>query len=117
MLKCPVCGRQITVRRGSFACPWCNAKLRLPGTSRLEWSAIGVVVIFVPFLIARWLVPPEYAPLFGGLLVLVLVVPISAVLGYLRGTFSPPKVQRDSGWPDDGTILHITSPPEPPKES
>ena len=32
-----------------------------------------------------------------------------------RVLFFPPKLRRDAGWGDEGTILHITSPPEPPE--
>ncbi len=117
MLKCPVCARHIKVQQGSFVCPWCKAKLRWPETSLLEWVVLGIVLMWAPFLIAFRLWPVEYAPWLGGLLALVLAIPISALWGFLRGTFFPSKVQRDSGWADDGTILHITPPPDPTKES
>ena len=116
MLKCPVCARHIKVQQGSFVCPWCKAKLRWGKAGVLEWSIVGVILMWVPFLIAFWLFPVEYAPWLGGLLVGLLVVPLSAILGFLRGTFFPSKVQRDSDWGDGGAVLHITPPPEPPKE-
>jgi hypothetical protein len=43
--------------------------------------------------------------------------PIVFVFIWVRVKIFPSEVKRDSGWPDDGTILHITSPPEPPKDS
>ena len=119
MPSCPACGRQIRkgdLHYGSLACPWCKEKLRWPRASRLELSILGVVAIFVPFLVADWLGPRDYAPLLGGVLVLLLAAPIGAAWGLLRALLFPRKLQRDAGWFDEGTILHITSPPEPPKE-
>lgn len=117
MLRCPSCRRQIKVHWGTFPCPWCREKLRWDlGLCLVECSLLGVLLIFVPFLIAFWVWPGENAPWLGGLLALILEVPIIAVFIFVRIAFFPSEVQRDSGWPDDGTILHITSPPQPPKE-
>ena len=120
MVKCPVCGWQMRkgeLHRGSFACPGCKAKLRLPDPSRLEYSIIGAVGIIVPFLLANLLRPRKYAPLFVAVLIPLLAVPIGAAWGLVRALFFPRKLQRDSGWFDEGTILHITAPPKPPKDS
>jgi uncharacterized protein YbaR (Trm112 family) len=119
MLKCPVCRREIKVRQGSFACPWCKEKLDWPEASRLEETAIVVLGTIVPFLVPYLLGARGLNVLLYGL---VLFVPVCAAVavawGLLRGTLFPPKVRRHvAGWPDEGTILHITAPPEPPKES
>ena len=116
MLKCPCCGRQIKVLRGTFPCQWCGEKLHWDlGLSLLECSLLGVMLLFVPFLIAFWAWPVEDAPWLGGLLCLLFAAPIGAVFIFVKVAFFPSEVKRDSGWPDDGTIPHITSPPEPPK--
>jgi hypothetical protein len=120
MFKCPVCGgrvRRLDLRRQSFSCPWCKEKLCWSdGFSRLEFSIFGAVLVFGPFVIAAWLWPGENAPWLGGVLCLVLAFPFSFLYGVLRFIFYPPRLRRDSGWPDEGTILHITGPPGPPNE-
>jgi hypothetical protein len=118
MLRCPSCRRQIKVHWGTFPCQWCREKLHWDlGLAVVECSLLGVLLFVVPFLIALRLEPGEDAPLLAGLLALILEVPILTVFIFVRVTFFPSELQRDSGWPDDGMILHITSPPQPPKES
>jgi hypothetical protein len=118
MLKCPCCKRQIKVIWGTFPCPWCGEKLHWDlGLTLLECSILGVLIFVVPSVIAFWLWPVDYAPWLAPLLVLLLDFPISFVFIFVRLRFFPSEVKRDSGWPDDGMILHITNPPEPPKES
>ena len=116
---CPACGRQMRIselHHGSLACPWCKEKLRLPTLSRLELSILGGATIIVTVIISFWLPHEQYAPLYVIPLFPLVGAGIFAAWGIFRGFFFPCKLQRDHGWPDDGTILHITSPPEPPKE-
>ena len=118
MLKSPSCRRQIKVLWGTFLCRWCGEKLHWDlGLFLVECSLLGVIALFVPCLIAWWVLPGEDAPRLAGLLALLLEVPICAVFIFVRVAFFPSPVKKDSGWPDDGTILHITSPPQPPKDS
>jgi len=119
MPDCPACGRQ--VRRGdshygSLACPWCKEKLRLPRASRLELSIVGGATTIAAILVSHRLPHQKYAPLYVGVLIPILSVVIGAAWGLFRGLFFPRKLQRDSGWFDEGTILHITAPPEPPNK-
>jgi hypothetical protein len=110
--------RKGELRRGSFACPGCKKKLRWPEPSRLEVSAIGVAAAFAPFLVAYLLgAGGVNVLLYGLLLLLPLAYAIGAALGILRVLLFPVKLQRDAGWLDEGTILHITTPPDPPDES
>lgn len=118
MLRCPACGRQIRVICGTFPCLWCGEKLRWDsGFTVAACVLLGIMLFLVPNLIAFWMWPADKACWLGPLLVFVLCVPITLVFGFIRGAFFPSPVKKDSGWQDDGTILHITSPPEPPKES
>jgi hypothetical protein len=117
MLNCPVCGFQMRkgdLHRGSFPCPGCNARLRWPESSRLELLAVSVAAVIVAFVVAYRLGPLEYAPLIGAVLVPVLGIPIGVAYGILRVLLFSLKLQRDSRWPDEGTVLHITGPPDPP---
>ena len=118
--KCPACGRQVRrgdLHRGSLACPWCKEKLYWPGPRRLELSVVGAFTIIAAFLISYRLRPQEYAPLYVGMLIPILSVGFGAAWGLVRGFLFPRKLKRDAGWPDEGTILPITTPPEPPRES
>ncbi len=120
MPKCPVCRRQIKVHPGSFACPWCNEKLDWPEASRIEESGVVVVAfLIVPFVVAYLLgARGENVLIYGLLLMLPVGAAVAAAMGLLRGTFFPRKLRRHiEGWPDEGTILHITTPPAPPKDS
>ncbi len=118
MVMCPACGRPVRsldLRRPRFACPWCKESLSWSwGLSRLECAFSGVLVIFGPIVIAFWLWPGERAPLAGGLLSVLLVVPITFVYFLIRLILVRPTLRRDSGWLDEGTVLHITRPPRPP---
>jgi uncharacterized protein YbaR (Trm112 family) len=117
MLKCPVCRRQIKVHHGTFACPWCNEKLDWPEASRLEESAVVVIAfLIVPLLVAYLLGGRGVNVLLYGLvLFLPLGSAVAVAMGLLRGTLFPRKLRRHvAGWPDEGTILHITDPPGPP---
>jgi hypothetical protein len=97
---------------------WCGEKLRWDlGFSLLECALLGILIMWLPFVIAFWVWPTDYAPWLGGLLVLILEIPITVVFVLIRVVFFPSPVKKDSGWPDDGTILHITNPPEPPRKS
>jgi hypothetical protein len=58
-----------------------------------------------------------YALALGLLLAVPVGFAIAAVYALISGTFFPPKVRRHAaGWLDEGTIPHITNPPEPPKD-
>ena len=91
--------------------------LLVVGLSRLECAFLGVLVIFGPIVIAAWLWAGERSPLAGGLLSLLLAAPIGFLYTLIRLILVRPKLRRDSGWLDEGTILHITSPPRPPEDS
>jgi hypothetical protein len=67
------------------------------GLTLVERSLLGVIEWVVPFLIAFWMWPVDYAPLLGGVLALLLAVPISFVYFFIRITFFPSEVRRDSG--------------------
>jgi hypothetical protein len=120
MIKCPVCGRQLRkgeLRHGTFACPGCKEMLDLPGPSRLEMTILVLGTIIASTLVAYLLGARAYALAFGFLLAPVFGVPIFAVLGFLRGALFPRQVRRHvPGWPDEGTILHITAPPDRPEK-
>jgi hypothetical protein len=118
MPSCPACGHQVRpsdLPRGSFPCPWCKEKLRLPGTSRVELSIIAGATLIVSFDVLSRLGPRPFT-----LFLLVVGAPILQVgfrltWAIFRILFFPQKLRRDAGWGDEGTILHITSPPEPPE--
>jgi hypothetical protein len=119
--KCPVCAykmRNGDIHRGPFPCPGCNQKLQGLEPSRLEESVFVVAGIIISFVIAYKFGPHNaYVVLIGLVLAPVLAIPMGAAYGILRILFFPLKIYKDDGWPDEGTILHITSPPEPPKGS
>ena len=120
MLKCPVCGWQLRkgeFRMGTFACPRCKTLLDLPEFGTREAIPITFVAIIASVLIAYTLGAGTYVLAIGLLLAIPLAFAIFAVYAFIWGTFFPPKVRRHVvGRPDEGTIPHITNPPEPPKE-
>lgn len=110
--------RRGELRMGTFACPGCKALLDLPEFGRLEVIALAFVSIFVSILVGYLLGVRAYFLTLGFLLAVPVAYAIAAVYGLLWAIFFPPKVRRHViGWADEGTIPHITSPPEPPKES
>lgn len=122
MVTCPVCGWQMRkgeLRRGSFSCPGCKEKLHWPEPSRLEESAIVVAFVVVPFLVPYLLgARGENVVFYGLVLLLPLGSAVAVAMGLLRALLFPRKLQRHAaGWLDEGTILHITSPPDPPNDS
>ena len=122
MVTCPVCGWQMRkgeLRRGSFSCPGCKEKLHWAEPCRLEVSATVVAIAVVPFLVPYLLgARGVNVLLYGLVLLLPLGSAVAVAMGVLRALLFPRKLQRHvAGWPDEGTILHITSPPDPRKES
>ena len=122
MVSCPVCGWQMRkgeLRRGSFSCPGCKEKLHWAEPCRLEVSATVVAIAVVPFLVPYLLgARGGNVLLYGLVLLLPLGSAVAVAMGVLRALLFPRKLQRHAaGWPDEGTILHITSPPDPRKES
>jgi hypothetical protein len=118
--KCPACGygmRNREIHRGPFPCPGCNQKLQGLEPSRFEQSVFVVAGIIISLVIAYEFGPHnEYAVLVGLILAPVLAIPMGAAYGTLRILFFPLKVYKEDGWPDEGTILHITPPPGRPEK-
>ena len=109
--------RRGELRLGTFACPGCKALLDLPEFGSREVIVIAFVAIAASILVAYLLAGGAYAPAVGLLLAGPVTIAIAAICGFVWGTFFPSKVRRHViRWPDEGTILHITSPPDPPKE-
>jgi hypothetical protein len=115
MLRCPACKRELKVIRGTFPCPWCGVKLQWDwGITFPECCLLGFLTFFIPYGMAVMTWPEK--PWFGPLIVWALEIPMTVVFIWVRVRFFPSEVKRDSGWPDDGGIPHITPPPEPPKD-
>ena len=110
MLKCPVCGWEMQtgdIRRGAFACPGCNERLRMQGPATTGLAMIGsaAVAIIIPYLTGA----QGYDFVLEAVIVYFLVLSGAAALG--GSLFA--KLERDPG-ADDGTILHLKGPPDPP---
>jgi hypothetical protein len=108
--RCPVCTREVPrglIRRGTFLCPTCKERLRVPRVSRLAVT---------PVLLGGWLFAfllPYLMGLQGNRLLaatIVLLTPAGlaacALVGALRG-YLRPRLERDPVG-DVGEILHIT---------
>lgn len=100
------------MRRQKFPCPWCGVKLRRDfRLTFLDCFLLGILGFFVPYGIAVDTWPTK--PWLWLFVVVIVAIPITIVFVGVRVVFFPPELKRDSGWVDDGTILHITTPPEP----
>lgn len=117
MLKCPVCQRRMVVNTRYLSCPWCGAKLRFPRPTRIEYGLVGVISIFASVALASYLVSGITVLFVVAAICLPLTASIAWVAGIILGTLFPRKLRRDEGWPDEGTMLHITPPPDPPEDS
>jgi hypothetical protein len=116
MLRCPVCRREIRVISGTFPCEWCGEKLSWElGLTYPECCLLGFLIFFIPYGIAVLKWPSK--PWLWLLIVLLLDIPLTVLFIWVRIWFFPSEVKRYSGWADDGTIPHITTPPEPPKDA
>jgi hypothetical protein len=84
------------------------------GLNFVECCLLGLLIFSLPYGMAVMTWPDK--PWIGALVVFVPEIPVTVVFIWVRVRFFPSEVKRDSGWPDDGTIPHITPPPEPPKD-
>jgi hypothetical protein len=114
MVTCPVCGRQMRkgdLRLESFACPKCKTKLRLEESHETGLLVVGSVLLA---LLVTYLAGAQgYAFL---LCAYVLSFVICGAAGAVRGFLFPRRLQRDISADGDGGILHLTGPPDPPKD-
>ena len=118
MARCPVCGWEMQkgdIQRGGFACPGCKHRLRIPSPSGHEIVA-GVVGGCVLAVLTPYLMGARGNALLGWVIALLLPagVAFGAAIGIIHGLLFP-RVEVDPG-AGDGTILHLTGPPDPPKK-
>ena len=114
MVTCPVCGwkmRRDDIRRGGFACPGCKERLRVKESREgsLVMVVSGVVGILIPYLAGA----QGYVFLWEAVIAFLVIFFGTAVL---RGLLFLAKLERDPG-ADDGTILHVTGPPDSSNKS
>jgi hypothetical protein len=121
-MKCPVCAGEVPrtlLRSKNFRCPICKEPLRVREFSPLLGIPLAACSYSLTFVIAQQMGLRGY-----GLLIVTIFIGcgasflVAAVMGGLLGWVFclPVPLQRDPGPGfDDGGILHIESPPRPPK--
>jgi len=114
MVTCPICDwkmRRGDIRRGRFACPGCKERLRVQESREggLMMVGSGLMAILIPYLAGA----QGYDFLWEAIIVFLVVFFGTAVL---RGLLFLAKLERDPG-AEDGTILHLTGPPDSSNKS
>jgi len=120
MVTCPVCNwvwqlRREEIKRGSFACPGCNERLRLPEPEGAGTMIVGsaLLAVLIPYLAGA----EGYTFLLAAIIIYVTVPWVATGVRILLFLLSPypVKLTLDTKW-DVGGVLHLSDPPDSPKK-